>query len=1146
MILTIKDYMSIIVNFLDELKSFFIRGNGWTPVLALVNENGRSLLKVIDWKAGTNEKPEANLYVGDLGFFTDSSLAHDFSGITSEEAVEGNLVLFADESGLKLKNGGKPFSGKYKDLEGIPEPEVPVEQPPLVTVCKNSTIYDRAPNDEDTENPFFYYNSIENSVSQYVKIGGKFRRIFQTFLVNDETGEPESPEEAVNKMTIGMNTTWVNDWANAWCFSNMMYHARFPDKVSGNGSYTYNHGEFISEDPEAIYRLPFGNRGRIPVGTYTVNNPDGLRIAIGGWNKPAEKEWTNATSFTFDVIGGGNDQGPTSLFIKGSLTNTKGLLTVIAPGQKERWESGNVWSDVYVNFLKGMKLDVLRTMDLTVASGNFETEWNERSLPNKQHVINAWGNREPSWEQICQLANEVGVDPWVCVPHRATIDYVENMARVFKNHLNADRKVWIELGNEIWNWGGAWAGGSHWMDKLDFTKKKATADVATQSFFCQDHGLLSGMSISTFRDVSSTIHLNDDKITNWRLTNVGGGTAKVLDKDRFEINYSETGEKIPFSKELVKIIFMDNNEPGKRFAQDINYAKVSKRNWDIFDAIVGRDRVVHLIATQVAYFSKTKTRMQDPEIVAATDYVAGAPYFGGTWCGGKLNLNSGLLSVSWWASEASTEFTLKVNDVELKKFKHTNGSLFSDVISISDVSEAKVEISFSYRGVEFNVSKTIVGSEDELVSELLTLDYSQMFLINMLNVDSDVRNEVEGTKANTAGRPFICYEGGLHFNESAPDEIRKWLDGYQTSAQYAQAVDGYLRYLAALDTKSFCYYADVLGTTFSISDSYSNTSDPRYLKFVELAGSVDKFPLPNKEKIVLPNIKYAPTTYPYPIGTLDSGALVYFADKSDEEKFEIRDAVLYLKQSDLDFAIPTRHLLNLIVVKNGLLSQRQVSFATGNAWYEVDSSFVWSAKHEGTDTSVMTPLIGNDTVKPKGNKLATTDGEWWNFSGASYYSQTVQEKELDYGKPFLIAFSRKYFNPQFRGNCVASPTGGVGISYERSWSNPALQHFRLYRNGREDGIPLEESVSVNQSTFDVPQVIWLYNDGKGTFTGGFNQVVDGSAHSDLAPLIKGSRNFYVSDFDIYLGSYQILQRENMILEDALQVVAKMQQHHNIE
>jgi hypothetical protein len=65
----------------------------------------------------------------------------------------------------------------------------------------------------------------------------------------------------------------------------------------------------------------------------------------------------------------------------------------------------------------------------------------------------------PPWEDMVLLANAVGADAWINIPHRASKDYIFNLATLLKTKLRPDLNVYIEWANEVWHNG--FAGGQY-------------------------------------------------------------------------------------------------------------------------------------------------------------------------------------------------------------------------------------------------------------------------------------------------------------------------------------------------------------------------------------------------------------------------------------------------------------------------------------------------------------------------------------------------------------------------------------------------------------------------------------------------------------------------------------------------------------
>ena len=94
---------------------------------------------------------------------------------------------------------------------------------------------------------------------------------------------------------------------------------------------------------------------------------------------------------------------------------------------------------------RGMK--VLRFMDWMATNGSKVSAWEDRPKPLDQ----TWGGQGVPLETMVALANTLDADPWFCMPHLATDDYVRRFASAVKERLEPDRKVYVEYSNETWN-----------------------------------------------------------------------------------------------------------------------------------------------------------------------------------------------------------------------------------------------------------------------------------------------------------------------------------------------------------------------------------------------------------------------------------------------------------------------------------------------------------------------------------------------------------------------------------------------------------------------------------------------------------------------------------------------------------------------
>jgi hypothetical protein len=102
------------------------------------------------------------------------------------------------------------------------------------------------------------------------------------------------------------------------------------------------------------------------------------------------------------------------------------------------------------DFLDGLRtMHALRYMDAVGTNGAAFVTWNDRSKPGDFSYL----NRGLPWEYLIELSNTLNTDGWFCVPHTASDNYIENLARLIKERLNPGLKAYVEYSNEIWNFG---------------------------------------------------------------------------------------------------------------------------------------------------------------------------------------------------------------------------------------------------------------------------------------------------------------------------------------------------------------------------------------------------------------------------------------------------------------------------------------------------------------------------------------------------------------------------------------------------------------------------------------------------------------------------------------------------------------------
>jgi len=144
-------------------------------------------------------------------------------------------------------------------------------------------------------------------------------------------------------------------------------------------------------------------------------------------------------------------------------------IRFILPGFEDTYKD----QPFHPEFLKRWeKFKVLRFMDLHRTNNSEQVNWSDRPTPQMQTQGSEAG---VALEYLVQLTNTLHADPWFCMPHQATDDYVRQFAQMVKAQLDPNLKVHIEYSNECWN------------------------GIFAQAGYCRDKGKALGLSDNDFQ-----------------------------------------------------------------------------------------------------------------------------------------------------------------------------------------------------------------------------------------------------------------------------------------------------------------------------------------------------------------------------------------------------------------------------------------------------------------------------------------------------------------------------------------------------------------------------------------------------------------------------------------------------------------------
>jgi hypothetical protein len=91
--------------------------------------------------------------------------------------------------------------------------------------------------------------------------------------------------------------------------------------------------------------------------------------------------------------------------------------------------------------------NTFRFMDWQETNGSHQREWADRPKVDDCN----WTAKGVPVEVMVGLCNRLKVNPWFCLPHEASDDYVRQFARLVKLQLDPPLTVYVEYSNEVWN-----------------------------------------------------------------------------------------------------------------------------------------------------------------------------------------------------------------------------------------------------------------------------------------------------------------------------------------------------------------------------------------------------------------------------------------------------------------------------------------------------------------------------------------------------------------------------------------------------------------------------------------------------------------------------------------------------------------------
>lgn len=244
---------------------------------------------------------------------------------------------------------------------------------------------------------------------------------------------------------LGTNLAETTELDRSWAFLDLMamsrtFVSKSWDKWSDGRSLNLDEHGYptrLAEDQEAATLVPGG-----PGGLYVLTYQGRGELKVGALESQHRVVSEAPGRITLELI---RDQPFLVTIHKTDPTDHLRELRILPKDLAA--PAGSV--DFHPLFLERVgQFRILRFMDWTVTNGSVVRRWSDRSRPVYQTQAQPGGI---AYEWIIRLANTVQADPWICVPHLADDDFVDQLARLLKFNLDPKLKVYVELSNELWN-----------------------------------------------------------------------------------------------------------------------------------------------------------------------------------------------------------------------------------------------------------------------------------------------------------------------------------------------------------------------------------------------------------------------------------------------------------------------------------------------------------------------------------------------------------------------------------------------------------------------------------------------------------------------------------------------------------------------
>ncbi len=277
-----------------------------------------------------------------------------------------------------------------------------------------------------------------------------------------------SPAARPPTMRMACGLGGLSDWSTSFPFVDLAMLSRGWVEIDASKPIDYPHGDPVKgltfpADADG-YPLEIPCQGKLATTVFLVGipreiYPQGKLTLLFDGTGEIHLDWDAGdlsvqgsgknTKFEFEpTFTDESSTGVLMTLVRSDKADPVKNVRVIMPGFLETYEK-DIWNPKFLDDLRPFA--VLRFMDWCRVNNSQQSDWSQRKTRTTFGQTGYFDGKGAAYELMIELGNRLDKDIWLCVPHMADDNYMEQLAALTAANLKPGLKCYIEWSNETWN-----------------------------------------------------------------------------------------------------------------------------------------------------------------------------------------------------------------------------------------------------------------------------------------------------------------------------------------------------------------------------------------------------------------------------------------------------------------------------------------------------------------------------------------------------------------------------------------------------------------------------------------------------------------------------------------------------------------------